>query len=448
MANGRVRGSGVFRGVLLIVVGVLLLLHNYRDFEISNIFLHWWPAILILWGAVKLYERTAAARSGDPGAARVSGGEIGMVVGLLALVGVLVAAENVHKRYPGFDIDLGNSNSFDLDVAPKTVPADARITIRGGRGDITVHSADEPMVRVSGKKNVKSWNDTQAQRVADRVSVDIAQNGDGYEIHPTGINDSRTSVDLDVTVPKQAELTVRNERGDIDVSDAGRSVMINGPSGDIEVSNTSGDVSIDMRRGDAKISDTKGNVRISGAGDAIEVSNATGSLTLNGEFAGPIRADKVAKGVQFTSHRTDLTLTQLGGHLELGSGNLDVVDAPGNLALRTRDYDVSIENAGGKVRVDNRNGSVELRFSSPPKDDIEINDASASITLSLPESSSFDIVADSHSGEINSEFSADSLKQTKSNSGDSHLEGKYGAGRGPKIILKTTYGSISIHKIS
>ena len=30
-------------------------------------------------------------------------------------------------------------------------------------------------------------------------------------------------------------------------------------------------------------------------------------------------------------------------------------------------------------------------------------------------------------------------------SGDSHLEGKIGA-KGPKITLKTTYGSISIHK--
>jgi len=28
------------------------------------------------------------------------------------------------------------------------------------------------------------------------------------------------------------------------------------------------------------------------------------------------------------------------------------------------------------------------------------------------------------------------------------LEGKYGQGRGPKIILRTSYGSISIHKTS
>jgi DUF4097 and DUF4098 domain-containing protein YvlB len=163
---------------------------------------------------------------------------------------------------------------------------------------------------------------------------------------------------------------------------------------------------------------------------------------------GPIRAEKVAKGVRFVSHRTDLTLTQLSGHMEAGSGNLDVVDAPGNLIARTRDEDITIENASGRVKIDDRNGNVQVRFSSPPKDDIEITNSSAPITLTLPESSSFEILADCHSGEIDSEFESDSLKVTTTDKGDSHLEGKYGRGRGPKIILKTSYGSISIHKTS
>src|SRR5207247_326866 len=83
---------------------------------------------------------------------------------------------------------------------------------------------------------------------------------------------------------------------------------------------------------------------------------ASGGLTIDGEFYGPIRADKIAKGVRFISQRTDLTLTQLTGHMEAGSGNLEIADAPGNLSLRTNSYDVTIENAGGKVKVDNRNG--------------------------------------------------------------------------------------------
>jgi DUF4097 and DUF4098 domain-containing protein YvlB len=280
--------------------------------------------------------------------------------------------------------------------------------------------------------------------------VEIVQNGDGYEIHPTGISggDSRLSLDLDIAVPKKAALTIRNEKGDISVSDMAKPVTIATNTGDIEVRDNAGDVTIDIRKGDIKVSDTNGNVKIAGHGGEVNVSSATGGLTLDGEFYGPIRADKVAKGVRFISQRTDLTISQLNGHMETGSGNLEIADTSGNLALRTNSYDVRIENASGKLKVENRNGQVEVRFSTPPKEDIEIINSSAGITLSLPDSSSFDIVADCHSGDIDSEFSTDSLKKTSTQSGDSHLEGKYGNGRGPKITLKTSYGSISLHRTS
>lgn len=452
MANSRPRGSSLFSGLALLFVGVLLLLHNYRGFSIGHVLGHWWPLILIFWGAIKLYERTAASRSGDAGAARISAGEIILVLGLISLLGIVVAVDFGRQHIPGNfdDLGLGNTFDFDLDGPTRAVPADARITIRNDRGDVSVRSSDEPQIRVSGKKVAKAWNESEAQHLADRASVEIVQNGDGYEIHPTGTSggDSRLRLDLDISVPKKASLTIRNEKGDITVSGMTKPVSISTTTGDIEVRETTGDVTIDTRKGDIKVSDTNGNVKISGHGGEVNVSGATGGLTLDGEFYGPIRADKVAKGVRFISQRTDLTLSQLTGHMETGSGNLEIADAPGNLTLRTNSYNVSIENAGGKVKIENRNGSVDVRFSTPPKDDIEIYNSSAEVTLSLPQSSSFDIVADCHSGDIDSEFSADSLKKTSTQSGDSHLEGKYGSGRGPKITLKTSYGSISLHRTS
>jgi hypothetical protein len=447
MANGISRRSSIFPGLLLLFVGTLLLLHNYRSLSIFHVLGHWWPLILIFWGAIKVYERTTANRSGDPDAARIGVGEVFLVLGLLALLGIVVGVEVVKEKGSGFD-PIGEKFDFDiLDLAPRAVPADARITIRGTRGDISVRSSDEAQIRISGKKNVKAWNERDAQKIADHVGVEIVQNGDGYEIRPTGAGDSRISLDLEVAVPKRASLTIRNDRGDITVAEMSTPVSVSNGTGDIEIRDTGGDVSIDTRKGDIKVSDTKGNVKISGHGGEINVSGATGQLTLDGEFYGAIRADKVAKGVRFVSSRTDLTLSQLSGHMEAGPGSLEVFDAPGNLSVRTQD-DITLENAGGKVKVDNRRGSVDVRFTTPPKDDIEINNASAAITLTLPDTSSFDIVADCHSGDTDSEFHADSLKQTSTESGDSHLEGKYGSGRGPKIILKTSYGSISLHKTS
>jgi len=452
MANSRPRGSSLFSGMILIFVGLLLLLHNYRGLDIRMVLGHWWPLLLIVWGAVKLYERTAASRAGDPGSARITSGEIFLVFGLLFLMGMVVAVDYGKQHIPGdiWDGGIGDKREFDLDVPPKTVPGDARITIRNAHGDISVHASDDSQIRVSGKKFAHSWSEKDAEHLAGPVTYEIVQNGDGYEIHPSGANsgDSRISFDLDVSVPKKSSLTIRNERGGVTVADIAKPVTINTTNGDVEVRDIAGDVNIDTRKGDVKVSDTKGNVKLSGHGGEVNVSSVSGGLTLDGEFYGPIRADKVAKGVRFISQRTDLTLAQLTGHLEAGSGNLEIADAPGNLMLRTNSYNVTIENASGKVKVDNRNGDVDVRFSTPPREDIEINNASASITLTLPDSSSFEILANCHSGDTNNEFHADSLKQTSTESGDSHLEGKYGNGRGPKITLKTSYGSISLHKNS
>ena len=450
MANSRPRGSSLFTGLFLIFVGVMLLLHNYRGFSIGHALGHWWPLILIFWGAIKLYERTTATRSGAAGSAPITAGEIVLVLGLLALLGIVVAVDYGKQHLPGDipDIGIGDKFYFDVDVPAKTVPVDARITIRNSRGSISVRSSNEPQIRVSGKKGAKAWNETDAQRVADRASVEIVQNGDGYEIRPAGsAGDSRISLDLDVSVPKKASLTIRNERGDVTVADMSKPMTISNISGDIEVRATTGDVNIETRKGDIKVSDTNGNIKLSGHGGEVNVSVATGGLTIDGEFYGPIRADKIAKGVRLISNRTDLTLSQLSGHMQAGPGNLEIFDAPGNLSVRTQD-DITLENTSGKIKIENRNGSVDVRFSTPPKEDIEIQNSSAGITLSLPGSSSFEILADCHSGDIDPEFSADSLRKTSSESGDSHLEGKYGRGRGPKITLKTSYGSISIRKTS
>src|SRR6266566_1651912 len=431
MADSRPPQRSLFPGLALLFVGLLLLVHSYRGLDIAQLFRRWWPLLIIFWGAIKLYERMVAGRSGQPRTSPISAGEIFLVLGLLCLLGVVAAGDVVKTRFAGAGLDWparGDIFPFDLNVKPLPVPADCRITIRNGRGDISVRSADDSQIHVDGKKNIKAWNETDAEHIASAISFEIAKNGDSYEVRPANSgSDSRARVDLDISVPKGAAVTIRNERGDVSVSDMSKPVIVNTTRGDVDIHSTGGDITIDTGKGDVKVSDTKGNVKISGHGGEINVSSATGGLTIDGEFFGPIRADKIAKGVRFVSQRTDLTLTQLTGHLETGSGNL--------------------ENAGGKLKVDNRNGNIEVRFSVPPKEDVEMTNSSSPITLSLPESSSFDIVADCHSCDIDSEFSSDSLKQTSSG-GDSHLEGKYGKSRGPKITLTTSYGPISLRKTS
>jgi len=449
MARTQSRGSGLFSGLVLISVGVLILLQNYGHIELGRFFVHWWPLIFIFWGAVKLYERTVGRRPGTSDGSAITGGEVVLVLGMLALLGLVVGVDYTKQKLGDTLGEIqGNSYSFDIETAPKTVPANSRVFIHNSRGDISVHSSDDSVIRVSAKRNVRTWNEGEAGRIAPNASVEIVQNGDGYEVRPAGydLSDKRVSIDLDVSVPKPSALTVKTEKGDVTISEMESDITVTDQNGDVEIRNTAGDVSVETRKGDIRVSDTKGDVKVSGKGGEIDVVNSTGSLTVDGDFYGPVRGDKISKGVRMISPKTDMTLSALSGHLEAGSGNLDIVDAPGNLSLRTRDNEINIENPGGKVNIDNRNAETSVRFSSVPKEDVAITNSSADISLTLPGASSFEIEADCRNCDISSEFAG--LSPSKSESGDSHLAGKFGVGRGPKITLKTSYGNIALRRTS
>lgn len=448
MARTQTRSSGLFSGLVLISAGVILLLHTFGHLELRHFFGHWWPLIIIFWGVVKLYERTVGPRlGGTEGGVGITGGEVLLVVGMLALLGAVAGVQyGKQKIGEGIMGDVGDRFSYDVEVTPKTIPANARVFVHNGRGDINVTSSDDAVIRVSGKTGVRAWDESEADRMGKPVSAEIVKNGDTYEVRPSGYDtsDSRISVDLEVSVPKKSALTVKTEKGNVTVSDMGTDVGVTDQNGNVEIRDTGGDVSIEMRKGDVKVNDTKGSVKVSGRGGEIEVVNAAGSLTVDGDFYGPVRADKVTLGVRLLSAKTDLTLSALAGHLEAASGNLDVVDAPGNLSLRTRDNEISIENPGGKVNIENRNAAISVRFFSAPKDDVNIANSSGEISLSLPGSSSFEVQAECRNCDISSEFPG--LGVTKSPGGDASVAASYGNGRKPKIILKTSYGNIALRR--
>ena len=449
MARTQSRTSGLFSGLVLISAGLLLILHNYGHLDFGAFFLHWWPLLIIFWGLVKLYERTVGRRFGGSDGGAVTGGEVVLVLGMLALLGLVVGYDYTKQKVgETLDIDVsGNDHTFDIEGPPAmTIPPNARVSVKLGRGDLTIRGSDDAQVRIAAKKNAKTWSAGEAERLAKPVGVEVVKNGDAYEVHPTGydLSNSRISVDLELSVPRKSPLTIKTEKGDITVSDVTSDVSIALQSGDVDLRDIAGDISVETRKGDVKAADIRGDVKVSGKGGEIDVNNCTGGLTVDGDFYGPVRGDKIAKGVRLISVKTDLTLSALSGHMEAGSGNLDIIDAPGNLELRTRDMEVNVENPGGKVKIDDRNAEINVRYSSVPKDDVTIANSSASISLTLPGSSSLEIQADCRNCDVDSEFPG--LQASKGASGDASLAGKLGSGRGPKIVLKTSYGNIALRR--
>lgn len=450
MTSGGRRRRSIFGGLLLILLGALLLLHNLRGYfpDLLGLFSRWWPVLLILWGVAKLYDHLMAQRTGQATPRTISGGDVLLVILLVAVVGSVGAYDWARKHGDMGDMEVwgpfgGSRYSFNEEVPARAIPAGSRINIHTNRGDIAVHPEAAAAIRVLAKKTVSSTSEPEAEKRARHVSVTVAEVPGGYEVRPGGPGE-HAEVDLEVHVPKQASVTAWTGRGAVQISGLEGSMTVHGEHGDIEIRGAGGDVSAELSRGDARIVGAGGNVKLSGKGSRVEVADVKGQATVEGEFFGPIRIEKVAKDVHFLSRRTDLTVTQLAGRIETGGGRLEISDAPGNLSLTTREYDIVLENVRGRVHIQNRDGTVKLHFPQPPREAVEVSNASGDIEVTMPANSSFEVLAETRSGQIECEF-PELTSLGKEEHGTARLEGAIGT-KGPQLRLKTSYGTIRLHK--
>jgi DUF4097 and DUF4098 domain-containing protein YvlB len=210
------------------------------------------------------------------------------------------------------------------------------------------------------------------------------------------------------------------------------------------VRNSGGDVSVNSTHGDIHVVGAAGNVNIAGRGNEVEITDIKGQAAIEGEFFGPIKMSHVDKGVRFHSRQTDLTLTQLNGRLEAGSGRWELSDSNGDVTLATRRSDVKIGNAGGRVQITNDGGDIEVEFSQPPRADISVESRSGDLSLSLPAQSSFQLDAQARNGDLDCDFPGLKGPGGRDND-DNSLAGQVGS-RGPAIRLRTLHGDIRISK--
>ncbi len=449
MTDGRPRRRSIFGGLLWIVAGSLLLANNlHPELGVWRLFSRYWPVLLILLGLAKLFDHFAARRTGQAPARLITGGEVFLILALLLVAGGISLIRKFPRDGPdviGLNLPWEKEYSYTEEVA-KAVKPGAQISIADVRGSVTVHPEEAAEIRIEVNKKVRSGGEREAQERARQTSVVIAETAGGYEVRTetAGHTPGSVRVDLDVHVPRQAGINAKTERGDIHVSGVAGPVNVSTQNGDVEIHEVAGDVDADVHHGDVRVTQAEGNVKLNGRGGEVEVSDVAGQAWVRGEFGGPIRFKNVGKETNFISRRTELVIGKLPGHADLESGNLAIYDAQSSVALTTHDYDIVMENVDGRVRVENRHGNIELRYSKPPREDVEITNEKGGVELVLPGSASFEISASSRAGDVETDFQGPELKTTEDHN-TSKLEGKVGT-RGPQLRLKTTYGTVRIRK--
>jgi Putative adhesin/Domain of unknown function (DUF5668) len=441
------RRRSIFSGLILVLLGLLLLLNNFRaHFLVWQLLERWWPLLFIIWGLAKLYDRMVARRSGEAAPPTVTGGEIALVLLLL-----LVLAAAATMEWGDQNLVRGSwapwweeSSTVSEEVPPLRVPAGAEVSIRAGQGDISIYGDDSAELRVTARNTGYGSSSEEAQNHASTEHISVHQTGNLFTVEPeqASMEGRPVRTDLEIHLPKGASVNVDAGDGVVEVAGVAGNISVNNRHANTEVRQAGGNVTIDNNHGDVTVNGASGEVKVSGRGGNVEISNVLGSATADGEF-NALRFEHIAKGVRFLSRRSDLAVGQLNGRLEIETGEMVLSDAAGAVSLVTNNRDISFDRVNGHVHIENRSGTVSLLLSSSPQQPIEISNRSADINLTLPANSAFELDARADKGQIETEF-GDSEKVSTLGS-NAVLVDTLGL-HGPTILLRTTYGTIHIRK--
>jgi hypothetical protein len=435
--------------LLLILLGAIFLLYRFdRDLGIARLLTRYWPVLIILWGVARLVEHFTPRQEGVARPAFLSGGEAALLVAVIVVLCGMAAVDIIHRRMPNLDINMAFTEPYTetQNIAPQTLPPGAHLDIRTNRGSITVHSGTGNQLSITENKSAPGPNETSARDLMRRADVSVVQESAGnYTIHSSG-PDGRVTINLDVTVPKDVLLTATANRGDVSVTGVAGAVHVEAQNGDVEIHDAGSGVTLTMQKGDAHVMGVTGDVTISGKATELEVGNVTGDATINGNFFGPIRASNIGKTLQCAAQQTQVTLEHLTGRMVLDSGRIEVSGTAGPATISTRHKDVSVEDVAGRLDVTDSHSDVEVRYSKPPREEINIQNETGEVEVKLPTNSNFEIAATSGKGEAQSDFAAPSLKVVSGDDAGA-INGRIGTG-GPKISIATTYGTIHLRKAS
>lgn len=429
------RGS-VFGGLLLIGIGGLFLYANlHPEFSAWPLLAKFWPVLIIFWGLGKLVDYLMLRGTPEaPAASRLTGGDIFGLILLLVFGSLVSESVKFRDRLPPkifgeeFGCLLGKEYEF-TDEIRQAIPAPGTFSLDNPRGGVTVTGVTGNELRAAARKRVCAASEDEAQRIRDSYHLTFEGHEGTYQLRweTQGAESSAVAVDLDLQVPaamKQIRLGVEH--------------------GDVKVTNVPGDVNLEVHGGTVETTGIGGSVRVEGKGDEIRVREVKGGAHVEGSYYGPIEFAAIGGAVEYDSSRTNFRTERLPGQLTMEGGELTLRGAPAEVNLTTRDYEVSVEDAGGTLRLENRNGGVAIRFAKAPSQPIEVSNRSGGIELTLPAATGFTLTASARNGDIESDFTGGTL-ELKEEHGDSTLEGAYGNGRVP-IQLSTSHGTITLRR--
>ena len=436
--------------VVMILLGVVLLLTTMRVLHPQPL-LHWfgtyWPALIILWGVIKLVEYEQAKREGTRPAGIGAGGVLLLVFLIMFGMSATQASRfnwdeiRDHINLGDEDIALFGHNYSYEDQLQQDFPAGGSLRINSDRGAVNLTASNDNQIHVTAHKRINADSQQDADKFNPATKPQLTVNGNVITLNANtqGAGDRSVTTDMDVSLPRKAAVVISARRGDVSVLGRDGDVEIASQHGDVAASDITGKLGLNLSGASARVSNISGDVSVQGHADDVSLAEVKGAAHISGEFDS-IKLDKITGEVGFKSARTDMEFSRLNGDLDMDSGDLRANDLIGPFRLLTRSKDVRLNGVDGDVRLENENGAIEIHMTR--LGNVQVSNRNSDVQLYLPDKAGFQLDARARGGEIESDFSA-----LKIDNGDDQASasGTVGAG-GPRLVITNEHGGIELRK--
>lgn len=256
----------------------------------------------------------------------------------------------------------------------KELAADAEATI-----DIVAKAG---RLEVTGKRGstvrVKGLACASNQQLLDDMDIELAPEGNGIlaaahipEIKG-GWGTRYAYLHLDIEVPAQADLSVKDSSGNLVIRDVG-ALELQDSSGNIEVFNVTGDLDIRDSSGGIEVADVGGDVSVTDSSGNIDIRTVGGIALIENDSSGNIEIRDVMRDVVVRNDSSgDIDIGEVGGLVQIdrdSSGGIMVNDVGGDVtvgrdssgnitAKRVRGDFVVEHDSGGRINYSDIQGSV------------------------------------------------------------------------------------------
>lgn len=435
--------------LILVVVGIIWLLIYSGHLPAQQFFTwyaHWWPVLLIGAGLALLAEWALDMRRQTP--VRRGGGFAGVLI-FLAILGLIAAGVNHFSNnfgpwtWGGDNEDLFNmfglpQHDADQEAISETVPGNATIDIENPRGDVSVTTGAGTTLDVQAHEIAFAESNSTAKKIFDAEKVGVKVSGTAVLVQSNGHEHGR--VNLNVTVPAGARVTVNAEHGDVTADGINAGMNLTVPHGDVRLNSIAGAVLAHLGKGDLVAHNMQGDITADGSCGDVTLSDVKGGFSASCEYFNDMHIEHVTGPVRLRTAKTDVQIAELPGDLNLSDDALNVTQAKGAAHVVTHSRDIDLSEIYGDTYVENSDGTISV--SPAGAYGVEVHNKKGDVEISLPPNASGTVSGHARNGDIVTDFPL-----SVSGDEDKTVSGRIGAGAA-KIVLTADNGDVRIKKAS